>query len=646
MKENIGVYICTCGPNIGDVLDVQVIVDHLTKEYNIKSIKINELLCSEDGQSFLENDIKKNKIKRAVIAACSPKMYEQKFMTICEKAGCNPYLMSMVNIREQCAWVTEDKNAATEKAKKLIAAAVNRIRLNEPLEKKMIDCNPDVLVIGAGVAGLEASLTLAQKGRNVHLVEKNPFIGGMAVRFEEVYPDFECAPCMLAPMLQEIIQRENIKVYTCSEVSEVIGSFGNFIAKIKKKARYVDESACIGCGACYEPCPKQTLNEYDEYLSNRKAIFVPFAGALPNIPLIDSTLCNALNGKECTFCKSACAFDAIDLNDQDKEYVVDIGAVVIATGARVLDSMKDLFTYGYGQGYNIMTTLQFERLNSKNGATHGNIILANGDKPDSIAFIHCAGREDTMYCSGTCCMTALKLALNARTKSPGTKILEFYRELCMPKKEHQRMYKKAIDQGIDLIQVQDMTRVKPMAKGYNIEYVTVTGDKMTAYADMIVLATPILAGNDNNKIADLFDIPLDEYGFFAAEHLLIKPVSTPLEGIYLAGSCQKPMDIPDAIAQGSATAGKILSKLIPGEKLIFDPCIAECDGQICAECRICISICPYKAISIDPEQACAVVNDTLCRGCGSCAAACPTGALKIKHYTKQEILSEIMELVK
>jgi len=644
MGEKIGVYVCKCGPNIGDRIDVDTIVEDIKGIEDVTTAKWHNLLCSEDGLKFLKEEIKNEKLTRVVIAACTPKMYEHKFMSVCEEAELNPYLLQMTNIREQCAWVTPDKTAATEKAKKFVMAAISRVRVQEPIEKKEIDIQPDVLVVGGGVAGLEATLTLAQKGRKVYLAEKSPCIGGLGARFEEVYQTMECAPCMLAPELQEVLQRENVETFTLSEVEDVVGSYGNFTVKIRKKARYVSEEACIGCSACFEPCPVEVPNEFDEGLSRRKAIYLPFAGALPNVPVIDKDNCIGLKGKECNACENSCAFGAINFGDEDEIIEKKVGAIILAIGSTLFDPTS-LTALGYGNFDNVLTGLELERLNASNGPTGGKILLKNGREPGSIAFIYCVGRKEKGYCSGICCMYSVKLAHLVKEKLPDVKIYSFYSDLCLPKKDHQRLYGEVLDKGVEFIRSDGTESVTRKDNNLVVEYKTDSKTKRVS-VDMVVLAPAVEPNPDTEKLAGFLDIPRDEFGFFSEEHALMKPFGTPLEGVFIVGSCQGPKDIGDAVAQGAASAGRILSRLIPGEKLELEAMISEINEDLCGGCNTCISLCPYFAISRDEEKKVAVVNETLCRGCGTCVAACPTGAARAKHFTKEQIFAEIKEVAK
>ncbi|MCD4818613.1 MAG: CoB--CoM heterodisulfide reductase iron-sulfur subunit A family protein [Candidatus Cloacimonetes bacterium] len=667
MQERIGVFVCKCSTNIGNKIDVDSIVSDVSNIENVVTAKSHNVLCSNEGLEFLMNEIREGNLSRMVIAACTPKMYEQRFMNVCEASGLNPYLFQMTNIREQVAWVTPDKDLATEKAKTLCLAAINRISFQESIEKKEIEVQPDVLVIGGGVAGIEATLTLTSRGRKiilveedddsgtpelkqsaqfrkVYLVEKSPCIAGFSGRFEEVYQTMECAPCMLAPELQEVLQKDNVETLTYSEVEEIVGSFGNFTVKIRRKARYVSEEACIGCNACFEPCPVEVMNQNNLGLSKRKAIYIPYAGALPNVPVIDKENCLHLNGKECNACEQACAFGAINFEDKEQIIERNVGAIILAIGSKLSDPTQ-YPQFGYGKFDNVLSAIQIERLNATNGPTGGKILLKNGQEPKSIAFIYCVGRKEIGYCSGICCMYMSALAQHVKEKLPDVKIYSFYTDLCLPKKEHQRIFEKVLNKGVEFIRSDGSEYVDSDGKQLIVKY-KIESSKKSQLIDMVVLAPPIEPNQDIEKLAKLLEIPLDENGFFSEEHILMKPYAAPLEGVFIAGTCQGPKDIGDSVSQASAAAGKILSKLMLGEKLELEPIVAEIDEEICCGCNICIGLCPFSAINRDSERNIAIIDDTLCRGCGTCVAACPSGATKARNFTLEQISAEIREVAK
>ncbi len=676
MKVNVGVYICTCGTNISDNVDIDELVRFSSALENVSYVKIAPLLCSEDGKSFLADDIIKEKPDRVVIAACTPKEHENTFKNILRKAGLNPYLLQVVNIREQVAWVTSDKASATEKAKAYIRAAVARVALHEPLEKKEIDCNSDVLVIGAGPAGMEAALMLAKADRKVYLVEKNSFIGGRVARYEDVFPKMECASCMLEPKMDEVLHNDNIELLTCSEIVEVLGFLGNFVVKIIKKASYVDKEKCIGCSACYDHCPVKVKNEFDYNLSDRKAIFVPYTGSLPNVPLIDTKSCLRFGGQnietyrealetglitkeeyekftnnDCTLCKEACMFDAVNYNDKDEVLERNVGGIIVATGFDLFD-VSVLPRYGYGKIPEVYTSLEFERILSQTGPTGGKLLMKDSREPKAIAIIHCVGSRDQYhkdYCSGVCCLYALKFAHMAKKHLPSVKVYDIYADWCVPGKDNQA-FLDSVKAGSNITFIHTSlpmdVDMKQSGDTIRLSCKDISGKKNDVIADMVILCPAMVPAKDSARLSELLLIARGKEGFFTEGHPKLAPVSTNIEGIFIAGCSQGPKDIQGSVAQASAAAGQALSLLVPGRKLELDVMTAEINANACAECMICIGLCPYKAIVLDKEKKVAVVNTVLCKGCGTCVAACPSGAAQSRHFTTQQIFAEIEEILK
>jgi len=649
VSERIGVYICECGPNIKDALNIDELARYAGGLDGVVWVKSYRLLCSEDDGERVAKEIKKHRLARVVIAGCSPKEHEHTFRKILKKAGLNPFLLQMANIREQCAWVIKDKKRATESAKVMIHAAVRRVAHHEPIEIKEIECCPDILVLGAGVAGISAALTLSQHNRKVYVVEKAPCIGGKAARYEDLYHTMECAACVLDPVMDAVLHNDQIEVFTYSEVLEVLGYYGNFQVKIKQNSRFVDCKACLGCGLCFDVCPVTVKNAYNEDLNDRKAIYVPYAGAMPNVAVIDEENCVRFSGKACSACQEACPFDAINYEDADKVQEVKVGAIVIATGFDIFD-LQQAPEYGYGKIENVYTCLEFERLMSPNGPTEGNILLKNGRPPRKIAFVHCAGSRTAKHnehCSSVCCLYLLKFAYQAKQKMPEVSIVELYSDFCLPGKGSQRFYNTVFREGgVEFIQTKrpDSIQINWESNEIRIKYLDVHGDYHTVSSEMVVLASAMEGAKDAPHVAEIFDITQGEGNFFIPEHPKIDPVSSTREGIFIAGCAQGPTDIPGSIVQGQAAAGKILLRLVPGEKLALEPIIAEIDEGICSGCKICIGLCEYKAIVFDDVKKNVLINEVLCRGCGICAVACPGGAISAKHFTDQAICAEIKGL--
>jgi heterodisulfide reductase subunit A len=649
--ERIGVYVCECGPNIKDAVDLDGVVNFVQGLRNVVLAKPFGLLCSEEGQELIGKDIKEHGLTRVVIAACSPKEHENTFKEVLQKACLNPFLLQIANIREQCAWVVKDNRLATDKAKAMITAAVSRVIHHEPLEIKEIECQEDVLVVGAGIAGIGAALTLAQKNRKVYLVERSPCIGGKVARYEDVFPNLECASCVLDPILDEVLHNEQIEVLTFSEVQEALGFYGNFTVRINRKARFVDTRTCIGCGACFEVCPVKVKNEYNEGLDERRAIYIPYAGALPNLAVIDKSRCLHWQAEKCKACQEACPFGSVNFEEADTVQELRVGAIVLTTGFDIFDP-KRAPQYGYEKIEDVYTSLEFERLVNSTGPTEGKILLKNGKPPEKIALVHCVGsrtRKFNEHCSAVCCMYSLKFAHQVMQKLPGASITELHSDLCLPGKDSQQFFRKISgEDGIELIHMKNPDSIeitqedgKPL-----IKFTDIHGKSQAVASDMVVLAPAMEGAKDAGAMAEIFDISQGEGGFFAEENTKVAPVSTAMEGIFIAGCAQGPKDIQSSVAQGQAAAGRILSRLVPGEKLALEPVTADVDEDLCSGCKMCVGLCSYKAIACDNLKRSIAINKILCRGCGVCAATCPSGAIKAKHFTDTQVSEEIRGLVR
>lgn len=651
MPERVGVYICECGPNIKEAVSIGALADFAKGLDNVVLVKPLNLLCSAAGQSILERDVREHNLTRVVIAACSPKEHEQTFQKVLKSAGLNPFLLQIANIREQCAWVIKDKKLATEKAKLLLKAAVSRVLYHESLQTKEIECQTDVLVAGAGVAGLSAALTLAQKNRKVYLIEQLPWIGGKLARYEKIFPELECASCVLAPGLDEILHHDHVRLLTGTEIQEVLGFYGNFIVKIKKNARYVDLKACIGCGACFEACPVKVKNEFNEGLNDRKAIYIPYPGALPAVAAIDTKSCLRFQGKTCDACSKACPFGAINYDAKDEFEELKVGAVVLATGFDLFDARK-ASQYGYGKIGDVFNSFEFERLLNSTGPTAGKILKKNGKAPKKIALIHCVGsrtKKFDEYCSGICCSYLLKFASMVREQLPKTVVFELYSDFCLPGKQAQSFCNAlAKKKGIEFLHMRqpDAVKVSPNKDHVTIQYTDTQGKNKKLAVDMVVLAPAMEGSAGASGLAEVFGISQGKGGFFTEEHSHLSPVSTTSEGIFIVGCCQGPKDIASSVEQGQAAAGKILLRLIPGEKLTLSPKVAVIDNDLCSGCKMCMSLCPYKAITYDEKEKRCVINEVLCRGCGICVASCPSAAIKDKHSTDIQLSAEIKGLLK
>jgi heterodisulfide reductase subunit A len=645
----VGLYFCTCGTNNSATIDAETVIAELTAQFPESYAATVEFACSAEGKAFIKDHLLANRPDRVVVAACSPREYESTFMQILSEAGINPYLLQVVNIREQIAWVTPDRAQATRKAITAIRSAMARVSKQEPLAKKEIEASSDVLVIGAGPAGLQCALFLAEAGRKVVLVEKTSVIGGMPVLYEELFPTMECGPCLLEPVEDKVLHGDSarhIELLLLSEVVEVTGYYGNFTATIKQTPRFV-ENTCVGCGLCTEACPAAGKNQFNCGLDTRKAISVPFLGAVPNIPSIDWKTCRRSQGETCALCQQACPVpETVRFDDQEKLHQRKVGAIVMAIGAKLYDC-RSLADLGYGEVPDVYTSLEFERLASANGPTAGEIQTADGRKPRSVAIVHCVGSLDPnhqAHCSGICCEYALKFNRVLEHKLPGIKITHLYKQLVVAGKSDFPMLDHArTSPGACFLRYRDLAeiRISAAGSGQTIAYRGEDGKKKSFTAEMVVLCPAMVGGEDSATLSAMLDLNRNRAGFFEELNGRLHAAQSKVKGVYLAGACQAPMDIRQASTQAMAAAGYVLSGLAEGKKLVVEPITAEVDEDRCSGCRVCGGVCPYKAISFVPKSQTSWVNALLCQGCGTCVAACPAGAIRGNHFTNDQIFAEI-----
>jgi heterodisulfide reductase subunit A2 len=649
----VGVYFCNCGNNIAERIDSKTIEPEINQFGIDAYFAAVDFLCSEEGKEFLRKDIVEHKPDRIVIAACSPRDYERAFRQTLSESGLNPYLMQMVNIREQVAWVTPDAEQAARKACIMIRAAIQRVALHQPLEKQQLAMCPDVVVIGAGPAGLKASLKLAEAGRKVTLVEKSPVLGGLPVRYEELYPGMECGPCMIEPVLAEVLHgpdSDKIRVLTLAEVADVAGYYGNFDVKIRQAPRFVDTAACIGCAECIAPCPATTGNEFNYGMNDRKAIAFAFSGALPNAPFLDAGICERKSGKDCRLCQAACPVEgAISFDDSEKHIECKAGAIVLAVGADLFNS-RGLPMLGHSSNPVVVDSLEFERILASNGPTSGEIVTREGKKPKTFAIVHCVGSFDSVpYCSGVCCGYALKFNHLISKKLPDAKIFHLYREIVMPGKQDFELWEHARNQAnTTFLRYSDGNALEIVREdGHNkVRYCDAESNLCTLDVDMVVLCPAIVPSESTNELNRLLEVPVDRFGFFEELHTRLDSAQSRVRGYFIAGTCQAPMDIQKSMSQGMAAAGYILSGLADGKMLEIEPITAFVDEEFCSGCKTCRFVCPYKAISYQKDTDRARVNALLCQGCGTCVAACPAGAIRGNHFTSQQILAEVRAILK
>jgi heterodisulfide reductase subunit A len=646
-EVRIGVYICHCGSNIAGTVDIEELVKFAQGLPSVVVAKDYIYMCSEPGQSMIKEDIKNLRLNRVVVASCSPTLHEPTFRRVCQEAGLNPYLFEQANIREQCSWVTEDGDMATDKAKALVSAAVRRVYYQQPLETREVPINPNTLVVGGGIAGIQAALEIADAHHQVYLVERTPSIGGHMAQLDKTFPTLDCSSCILTPKMTLVGSHPYIELMTYSEVEEVSGYIGNFKVKVRKKARFVDEDKCTGCGVCQMKCPFKVDSEFEAGIGKRKVIYTPFPQAVPNVPIIDTEHCAYFLKGTCRACEKFCEAGAIDFEQKDKIVEVEVGSVIITTGFNTFDPTP-IYHYGYKQLDNVITSLEFERMVSASGPTGGNIVLKDGSTPKSIAILHCVGSRDEnyhRYCSRVCCMYALKYSHLIKEKIRA-EVYQMYIDMRCFGKGYEEFYKRLAEEEVNFIRgkVAEVTdrAITDDEKG---KLIVVAEDTLMVNivrlpVDMVILCVALEPQPDAEAVARLFNISRSADGFFLERHPKLDPVATMTDGIFVAGCCQGPKDIPDTVAQASAAAARALAMISRG-KVEIEAATAEINEELCSGCRICNELCPFSAITFDEDKKVSRINEVLCKGCGVCVAACPSSAITGKHFTIDQIVAEI-----
>lgn len=654
----VGVFVCYCGSNIGDFVDVPAVCEEVRKHHNVGLVVDYKYMCSDPGQGKIREALAQNNISSVVVAACSPRMHEKTFQRAMKSAGVNPYLLEIANIREQASWVHQkDKISATKKAVDLIKMAVSKVVSNEELQDITVPVTKKALVIGGGISGIQAALDIADSGHKVILVEKLPSIGGHMAQLDETFPTLDCSQCILTPKMVDIASHPNIELLPYSEVISLDGFVGNYKVTIKKKASYVDFSTCTGCGACVQKCPVKIPNEFNFGRDNRKAIYSPFPQAVPNKPVIDEKNCRWLTSKKCGVCAKVCEKGSINYEMKDEIIEREVGAVVAATGFRLWDP-SPYEEYGFGRLKDVITSLEFERMVSASGPTNGKPIRpSDGEVPKNVVFIKCVGSRDEAkgisFCSKICCMYTAKHVILLHHKVHDSHAYVFYMDIRANGKGYEEFVKRAQTETAATYIRGRVAKIyqkgkKLMVRGED----TLMGEVVEVEADMVVLASAVVPPVEAFDTARMLGISYDKYGFFSEAHPKLKPVETSKAGIFLAGCAQAPKDIPEAVSQASACAAKVAG-LFSGDVLTKDPMISKVDNNYCSGCLNCMEVCPYGAITSEEiplkhgsqeKRIVAKVNPGVCHGCGSCVAICRSAALDLTGFTDKQLTNEITAL--
>jgi heterodisulfide reductase subunit A len=647
--KKIGVFVCHCGRNINNTVDVKKVVDEVAKHPGVVYCEDYKYMCSDPGQNLIRKRIAEQKLDGIVVAACSPLLHEVTFRRAMEEAGLNPYLLEMANIREHCSWIHADSEEATRKAGEIIKATVEKVKYDDALTPARIPVTPRALVLGGGIAGIQAALDIANAGYETILVERTPSIGGHMAQLSETFPTLDCSQCILTPKMVEVAQHPKITLQTYSEVEEVSGSVGNFKVKIRRKSSYVDDKKCTGCGLCYEKCPVKVPSEFDEGLGERKAIYVPFPQAVPNHPVIDEEHCTFFTkpGK-CRVCQIICPAQAVDFEKKDEVIEVEVGAIVVATGYS-LYPLEKAVEYGAGRYQDVINGLQFERILSASGPTHGEIQRPSDKKiPKRIAFICCVGSRDPEhhlpYCSKICCMYNTKHALLYKERVPDGEAIIFSIDNRTAGKDYEEFFMRAKEEEHVLYVRGKPSRV--IREGGDLfiwSLDTVTGRPLKVKCDMVVLSMAVIPSVETRELAKKLRIQTNIHGFFNEAHPKLRPVESLVPGFFLAGCAQAPKDIPESVAQASAAASKVL-EMFSKKEITAEPMVVVIDEEMCSGCKLCVVTCPYEAREIDEEKNIVRINEALCMGCGCCVAACPSGASQQKNLVEEQI-SKMVEVI-
>jgi len=658
----IGFYVCHCGHNIAAMVDCPEVARFAQQLPNVVLSRDYKYMCSDPGQELVQKDIQEFRLNRVVVASCSPLLHEHTFRGACEAAGLNPFYFQMVNIREHNSWVHTDRAEATEKAKALVQGAIERVARHKKLEQKKVPIHPDVLVVGGGIAGIHAAMTLANAGKKVYLVEREPSIGGHMAKFDKTFPTLDCAACILTPKMSEVGSHPNITLLSYSEVTKMEGYVGNYTVTVKRKPRYIIEDLCTGCQDCITNCvfkePKFP-DEFNEGLGKRRPVYIPFPQATPQVVLIDPEVClNFKRGKPgqepvvSDRCKKTCVEacgekKAIDFTQKETFETLKVGTIIVATGFKTFDAER-IPQYGYGRYPGVYTALEIERLVNASGPTGGHVVMRDGREPKSIGIIHCVGSRDkktNRWCSRVCCMYSMKLA-HLLKEHTGAEIYNFYIDMRTPGKGYEEFYDKLLEEGVHFIRgrVGEVTDWA-YAPGEDGKLVIRVEDTLAGYVrripvDMVVLSTGLEPQADAQEVRRLFNMSCGSEGFFLERHPKLAPVNTFNDGIYIAGACQGPRDIPDTVAQAGAAAAEAMA-LIDKGYIEQEPNTAYVLAEECCGCKSCLPLCPYTAITFDESSGKATINEALCKGCGTCVASCPSGSIVQNLFDDEEIFSEI-----
>ncbi|MEA2071517.1 MAG: CoB--CoM heterodisulfide reductase iron-sulfur subunit A family protein [Asgard group archaeon] len=638
--KRIGVFVCHCGNNIAETVDVEKVAEKASDLDGVVYATHTHYLCSEPGQKELKEGIRDNRLNSVVCVCCSPTMHQETFREVGEEAGVNRYNVEIADIRERCSWVHTNREKATKKAIKIVETQVEKALLNEALDPVSVEVKRKCLIVGAGITGIQAALDIADAGHEVILVDKAPSIGGHMAQLALTFPTLDCSQCILSPKMSAIAHHPNIELITNAELTDISGFVGNFNVEITKHPRYVHEDKCNLCGDCEDVCPVVVPNEFEGGLGPRKAIYLPFSQAVPSVYTLDVDNCLGIHPLVCSKCRDVCEVEAIDYDMGPEIITTNVGAVIFATGYDLYD-IDNIPEYEFGPDVDVINGIQFERLLHVSGPTGGAILRpSDHKKPETVVFVQCVGSRDPehhmAYCSKICCTYTAKHAMLLKRRSPETEVYVFYIDIRAAGRGYEEFIERAQESGVIYIRGKPSKIVRQGDKTVVWAANTLSGERLEVEADLVVFAPAMVPSLHTKLLSSITKLTLDQYGFFKEAHMKLRPVESLIPGLFLAGTALSPKDIPESVAQGSAAASKVLA-LLSKPQLFQEPLVVEVNHQLCSGCKICQSLCPYGAISFDEKNNVAVVEEILCQGCGMCASACPSQAMSLRNLTDQQL---------
>jgi heterodisulfide reductase subunit A len=642
MKKKIGVYICACGGNISDYVDIEKVKQAVEGEDEVFLAKTTMFACGDSNQNDMSNDIKTEDLNGIIVASCSPKLHLQTFRSVCERSGLNKYNYVHANIREQDSWAhSDDKIGATEKAILLVKAAIAKARLAESLEPFTIDAQKAVAVVGAGIAGLKAAISLSKMGTSVYLIEKEHYVGGRVQNINKVSPENESGKNLITRLYEEVKKLDNITLFTGAEIVEQNGNIGDFKLKINIMPRlFSKEFSNDEIIKAIECCPQEVLDSANGDIIKRKAIESNFIEKHPSLPSINNSVCS-----KCGDCKSVCS--SIDLDQKEELINLHVGSLLIASG---FDSYEPtLGEFGYTTIQNVITLPQFKTLLDKSAQK----LVYNNKEIRNIAYIYCVGsrqiKGDNKYCSRYCCTANMQTSIEAKAKFPNIQNFHFTRGVRTYGKQ-ELVYAESLKQGDLFIQVPDKVEpiIEQIGKNIRIQAQDILSAKKSVETevDLVVLVTGMIPSK-NTAIGTLLKLPKGRDHFFNEIHMKLRPVETVIDGITIAGACQGPKNVMESVNSALSAAAKSHSYVSKGA-IELEPIVAYIDKDACTWCEACSEACPYSAIlkNNDNEKPFASINNSVCKGCGMCLPVCPSNAIQLTAFSDKEMECMIDELAK